>query len=102
MRIVSLMSLAILLVGCGEVDRNHPSIVAINQQTLSGKGEEVGVLPDGRKIVRYGLHMGTNHHPHWVYVVDNVFTHNSEISQGKTTVNQTEVVINGVTYIPKE
>lgn len=107
MRIVILMILS-LSVGCGEISRNHPTVLAENQQTLSGKGEEVGVLPDGRKVVRYRLDMGkheiipTERNPHWVYVVDNVVTLNHEVSQGKTTANQTEVIINGVTYTPKE
>lgn len=94
--------------GCSpDIPFNDPTVVSYNKQQLSGPGEEIGVLPDGRKLVRYQVSMGRNnlgtyYHPHWVYVIDNSITINREIQEGKTTTNHVEVIVDGIFYKPVE
>ena len=97
--------------GCGTATPyNHPTIVAYNKQKLAGPGEEVGILPDGRKLVRYSIHMGsdefgvTEHH-HWVYVVENSNSKPTSITINReiqTSFNHVEVIIDGISYKPVE
>lgn len=79
---------------------NDPAIMSSNKSVLAGNGEEVGTLPDGRKLVRYRLAMGSNIHDHWVYVVGNTITINRTESHGKTSSNHVDVIIDGVNYKP--
>jgi hypothetical protein len=58
--------------------------MALNKANLSKAGEEVGVLPDGRRVIRYEIEMGSNIHNHWLYVVDGSITVNRTESHGKT------------------
>ena len=84
--------------GC--TPHNDPAIMSSNKSVLAGNGEEVGVLPDGRKLVRYRLSMGSNIRYHWVYIVDNTITINRTESHCKTSSNHVDVIIDGVTYKP--
>lgn len=95
---IFLFSLLVLM-GCN-TRYDDPTVVAINQHRLAGQGDTVGTLPDGRKVIRYPIDMGTAH-SHWIYVVDNTITVNRTESHGKTTSNHVDVIINGVTYKPE-
>lgn len=86
-------------VGC--VQPNDPTVMSNNKATLAGDGEEIGTLPDGRKLVRYRLQMGSQN-DHWVYVTNNTITINHTEQHGKTSSNHTEVIIDGVIYQPVE
>lgn len=83
--------------GC-EGDYTDPVIIAQNKTRLSQAGQEVGVLPDGRKVIRYELDMGRTMHNHWIYVVDGSLSINQTQSHGKTTANHVHVVIEGQNY----
>jgi hypothetical protein len=95
-----LILFCLLIAGCG-TPHNDPAIMAQNRVTLSGKGEQVGTLPDGREIRRYYINMGKLH-DHWIYVTNDTITINRTISQGKTTFNHVSVIINGIEYKPVE
>lgn len=71
-----------------------------NKTTLAGSGEYIGTLPDGRKIVRYKLDMGSNIHDHWIYVTEGSITINRTESHGKSSSNHVDVIIDGVKYQP--
>ena len=83
----------ICLAGCKSY--NDPSVKEANKTTLAGPGQEVGILPDGRQVVRYELSMGNSSQPHWIYIVDNNSTTiNHQV--GKTP--KVEVIIDGAKY----
>lgn len=86
-------------IGC--TNQTSPQIVAKNKLTLSGKGFSVGVLPDGREVRQYEISRG-DASAHFIYVVDGYGTVsvNRAERQGKTTVNKTEVLIDGRLYVP--
>lgn len=86
------------LLGC--TAHNDPTVMATNKTTLAGSGEYVGTLPDGRKIVRYQLEMGSNIHNHWIYVTDGSITINRTETHGKSSSNHVDVIIDGVKYRP--
>lgn len=86
------------LLGC--TAHNDPTVMTTNKATLAGSGEYVGTLPDGRKIVRYQLEMGSNLHNHWIYVTDGSITLNRTEPNGKTSSNHVDVIIDGVKYLP--
>lgn len=88
---------ALSCVGCTQHD--DPAVMAHNRGQLATSGVVVGVLPDGRRVVRYCLDMGTDLHDHWVYVVGDTVTVNHAEQHGKATQNHVEVVIGGVRYI---
>lgn len=88
----------VFAVGC--TAHNDPAVMATNATTLSGAGEPVGTLPDGRRIVRYRLEMGSNTKDHWVYITDNTITINREERHGKHTNNHVDVIVDGVHYTP--
>jgi uncharacterized protein YcfL len=94
-RMIAIVTL-LFVVGCTSHD--DPTVMYKNKTTLSKSGEEVGVLPDGRRVVRYELEMGSNIHNHWLYVVDGTITINHTESHGKTTANHVHVVIEGQKY----
>ncbi len=73
--------------------KDSPEVIKINQNTLSGPGEEIGVLPDGRKVVRYQIEIGSNLHNHFIYMENDVVTVNHEKSHGKADYNHVEVFI---------
>lgn len=91
-----------LFAGC--TAHNDPAIMSINKSTLAGSGEEVGVLPDGRKVIRFQLEMGSHYHDHWIYVVEGspTVTVNRTESHGKSSSNHADVIIDGVNYTPAE
>lgn len=95
-RMITIFAL-LLFVGCKE-DYNDPAILHKNKTRLSQGGQEVGVLPDGRKVVRYELDMGSRMHNHWIYVVDGSVSVNQPQSHGKATANHVTVVIDGQNY----
>jgi len=97
--IFCLFVFSLLFVECGCTTRNDPTVVKANEATLAGSGEAVGTLPDGRKVVRYRIEMGDSH-DHWLYVTDGSITINRSQSNGKTTSNHVDVIIDGVKYTP--
>lgn len=76
-----------------------PKVKLQNKSMLASEGEYIGTLPDGRKVVRYGISMGS-HSSHWIYVAGDSATVNRSERQGKTTVNRVEVFIDGVQIVP--
>jgi hypothetical protein len=96
-----LFALVFVFVGCE--DRNDPKIVSINENTLLGNGEYVGKLSNGNVVRRYEIDMGESH-SHFVYIIDNnpVVTMNHSVSNGDTSVNETNVIIDGTRYYPGE
>lgn len=96
-RMIAIVTLLLLfVVGCTSPD--DPTVLSKNKTTLSKAGQEVGVLPDGRKIVRYEVEMGNTMHNHWIYVVDGTISINYTANHGKTTANHVHVVIEGQKY----
>jgi len=93
-----ILCLCLALVGCA--DRNDASVVATNKATLSGNGETVGTLPDGRVITRYRIDMGSGpgSHDHWVYVTNGSISINRNEQSGKTTYNEVQVILDGQRY----
>lgn len=96
MRKLSLI-LICLTIGC--TSHTDPSVQNINHQTLSQQGEFVGELPDGRKVYRWKIEMGSSYNDHWLYSVGESITINKDVRQGKTTANEVEIIINGQKYI---
>lgn len=95
-RLIALSILVLACVGC--TSHTDPTVMAMNKANLAKAGEEVGVLPDGRRVVRYELEMGSNIHNHWIYVVDGSITVNRAESNGKSSANHTDVIIDGIKY----
>ena len=95
-RLIALSILVLVCVGC--TSHTDPSVIALNKANLAKAGEEVGVLPDGRRVVRYELEMGSNIHNHRLYVVDGSITVNRTESHGKARANHTDVIIDGIKY----
>lgn len=80
-----------MFIGC--TFRNDPQIISLNKNNLSGHGEYIGTLPDGRKVNRYEIEMGSGVPNHWLYVTDGSITVNRTVRQGKTSVNQVDIII---------
>ena len=95
MKFTWLASLLVLaIIGCEGA--NSPNVVARNKVMLSSKGDLVGVLPDGRTVVRYQIDRGDAEHDHYIYVVgdSNSTTDNHVQNHGKnSTHNHVEAVI---------
>jgi len=88
--------LTLCLVGCPNSD--DPKIMLANKNNLATAGQEVGVLPDGRKVIRYELDMGREHN-HWIYVTDGSVSLNRKVSYGEdSTMNDVQVIIEGKKY----
>jgi hypothetical protein len=67
-----------------------------NTTSLSKGGEEVGVLPDGRKVIRYSVVVPSTWSTadeHFVYVVDKTVTVNRSVRVGKGKKNEATVFI---------
>ncbi len=96
MKIISLLILA-TLIGCTP-DRNvmMANVMAANKKELAGHGENVGVLPDGRNIIRYRLERGDYLADHWIYVVDGGGTTTLNVYRNKS--HYVEVTIDGQKY----
>ncbi len=95
-KLFSIVVFSLFLFGCA--GRNDPEVLKENRTTLSGEGEPVGTLLDGRKVVRYPINMGATHN-HWLYVVDGSVTVNHTRTTGKnSSANFVEVIIDGVKY----
>lgn len=94
-------ALVVLFAGC-ITSPNDPTVIALNKQRLSGNGEVVGDLPDGRVVTRYEIDRGTDP-SHFIYVIADqpTVTINHSERHGKTTVNRTSVIIDGVRYTPE-
>ncbi len=86
-----------LLSSCN--DATPDSISASNQANLSGEGEFIGTLKDGRKIVRHTITTFGNTR-HYVYVVSDGSSVSSNYQEDKSGV-KTTVVIDGKNYIEK-
>lgn len=86
-----------IFTGCGP-DRNSPEVILYNKNVLSGPGEEVGILQNGKKIIRYEIEMGVNERNHFVYMIDDVITVNHVESHGKVSYNHVEVFIDNQKY----
>jgi len=85
-----------ILLLCGCAGPRDPGILASNRTILSGPGEDVGTLPDGRKIVRYELDIGyegVNRRSHWLYVTEDSTTINRTEKVGKADVNRVETFL---------
>lgn len=91
MKLYSLF-LLILLAGCD----SQETINTKNQKTFASGGEVVGSLPDGRVITRYQIYNNLQA-SHWVYTVGNDVT----VCHQSGKVQNVEVLIDGVTYVPK-
>lgn len=91
------------ILGCDSVDRNHPKVVSINENTLLGDGEYVGKLKNGNVVKRYEIDMGPRHN-HFIYIIDDnpTVTVNRNVSDGDTSRNEVTVIIDGTKYLPAE
>ncbi len=94
------------LIGCNQLDissyheANLKRHKDYNINSLSQGGEEVGVLPDGRKIIRYSVLLPSTSHDasqHYIYVVDGSVTLNRRVSVGKYSHNEVTVLLDGGT-----
>lgn len=96
---VRLLFCALVFVMFGCTHYESPSVVMANRKNLAGPGLPVGVLPDGRSVVRYCIDMGSAN-DHWIYVVDDTATvsQNHEAPHGKSSYNAVQVVIDGVIW----
>ena len=97
---VRLLFCALVFVMFGCTHYESPSVVRENRENLAGPGFSVGVLPDGRSVVRYRIDMGSAN-DHWIYVVDDTATvsQNHEAQSGKTSYNAVQVVIDGQKFV---
>jgi hypothetical protein len=96
--VLSVLILALCLSGCGRVSYKDPETKAVNKERLSKNGEEIGALPDGRKVTRYEistgkLPLGDDCPPHWIYVVEGSVSVNFETKEGKQIVNNVQVIV---------
>lgn len=102
-RIAIICCLCLFLIGCE--DENAPATKAKNKQTLSGKGEVIGVLPDDREVIRYEISMGESRQSHWIYIVKGGNSTGTMITTNhlggeKNAQNRVDVIIDGVQYTP--
>jgi len=100
--IVVCMLLTFGCVGCSPSEADVKKWKKYNIDSLSKNGEEVGVLPDGRKVIRYSVvsppswpRREPDHH--FIYVVDGSVTMNREVQNGKYTKQETTVLIGDFT-----
>lgn len=96
--VIGMILMCFCFSGCA--DHNSPEILAKNKAIISTSGQEVGVLPDGRRLIRYEIEMGIKDN-HWVYIVngsDSITVNHSEQNGEDSSSNHVEVFINGVRY----
>jgi len=104
--IVVCMLLTFEFIGCSPSDfsargeANLQRHKKYNADSLAKNGEEVGVLPDGRKVIRYSVVVPSTYYmafEHFIYVVDGSVTMNREVQNGKYTKQETTVLIGDFT-----
>lgn len=99
---ITLVSIG-LFTGCHDAVTKCPECIECKQQTQYNLNnpEKIGVL-NGRSLYRVKI-VNHNTSSHYVYYFDgtndNVMTINRTESQGKSTVNKVEVLIDGKPYI---
>ena len=98
MKCFLIVSFLFLMASC--TDHNSPEVLTTQKSVLSTDGQEIGKLPDGRKVVRYQLSMGSYIHDHFIYVVEggNTISVNHTETHGKSSANHVEVIIDGSKY----
>lgn len=70
--------------------------------------DTVGTLPDGRVVKHFVRERSNTSHDHHIYFIENpdgksnTISTNYSVSEGKTTRNETVVLIDGVKYVPLE
>jgi hypothetical protein len=94
MKLLSLLLIPFLLVGCSdEYDAEQKAATKASMESP----ENIGVLPNGKTLKRIKIDRGDKH-DHFVYFVDETVTINYAVPQGKTTANQVTVLIDGIEY----
>lgn len=97
-------SIAMTLTSCESP--NDPGPISRTKDNLESP-QTIGTLPDGRVIKMFERDRGSSHN-HYIYFIENgdgkttTVTLNTEVSAGKTTRNETTVLIDGVKYVPLE
>jgi len=104
-RIIAVTILLLLsMAGCVETDEEcrirKLRYEQRNADALSIPGERLGVLPDGREVLRWQVPA----EGHFIYVVgeDATTTLNRPERIGKVTHRRVEVTIGGVRYVPAD
>ena len=90
-----------LLVGCSDPTKKNEVINqtnSSNRQTLASAPVVVGMLPNGRSVVKYTIgHVSQSGHvnTHYLYVVDNETTVSSNYTtvSGKMSIDNVNVVV---------
>lgn len=97
--ILILISLA-FLTSCSTEDSSE--VTKENEKNFNNP-KEIGTFPDGKKLFRVEYEMGASRHNHFIYYISDgsVITLNKTTQQGKTSFNQTTIIINGEEYIKK-
>lgn len=92
----SLMMLLVccLCTGC----MSDANVEKTNKATLSGNGDLVGTLPDGREVRHYEIHRSGLVNPHHIYVVEGSTTTNHRVHKHDAV----EVIIDDTIFVPKE
>jgi hypothetical protein len=85
---------------------NDPGPISRTKDNIESP-QTIGTLPDGRVIKMFERDRGGMHN-HFIYFVENgdgkslTISTNTEVSAGKSTRNETTVLIDGVKYAPLE
>lgn len=88
------------LIGCTGPDDDIVKVM--NKSHLSGKGDYMGTLPDGRDVTRYRIDRG-NMNSHYIYIVPDSQSTSMNIAGGnKGNNNITSVIIDGRKFIAEE
>ena len=101
-----LFAVAAFLSSCGEKE-NDPVLKERTQSNIQN-AEIVGTLPDGRVVKVFQRVRGGIKYSHYVYFIENgdgkssTISTNSSVQNGKTTRNETTVLIDGTKYVPLE
>ncbi len=86
-------------VGCSDGQHGYSEQVKEhNINSLSKEGEEIGVLPDGRKVIRYRVvfrKTSLQTDEHFIYIVDGSVTANRSVPTGKYRKNEVTVLFDG-------
>lgn len=97
------LAIFLLILICFSGCTSQQEVLQQNKAELSRDGDDIGVLPDGRKLRRYCIwrYVGDNgYQEDYVYVVDGSVSVNRTIRKGKTSKHQTTVFIDGIEYKP--